>query len=313
MIGGENYSGSDIGMIDEEKKAPGEIELEQVEDESIKNPFDGVVVFGHGWSKKGWRLSWEAKARALAAYELWKNGAAPKIILTGGKPGPSSFVEHGDDILPNCEQMKAYLVDRLNVPEEAIILEDEPGSSKTVDNVGLALNTLDRENLKSDNFITVSTAFHLERITKIMDRYGLKSEPVYAEKMLAEISKDHAEKMKEKDIKKGLSEDEINKNYNHRIGLYPRMLEKIMIKDQTYFNELKNEPKWNEAMEKWGYYGPLLLSVKGERLKQLVARDKDQTEAWLERHPDIDVTIEDLIEGNFDYRNLVEKGREMPQ
>lgn len=44
---------------------------EEATAEEIKSfPFDGVIVFGHGWSKKGWHLSWEAKARAIAGYQM---------------------------------------------------------------------------------------------------------------------------------------------------------------------------------------------------------------------------------------------------
>lgn len=279
-----------------------------------KFPFDGVIVFGHGWSEKGWKLSWEAKARALAAYELWKQGVAPKIILTGGKPSPQDLEKYGPDILANCQQMKEFLVTRFQIPEEAIVLEDEPGSIKTVDNVGLAINALNEQQLASENFVTVSTGFHLDRISKIMEKYGLKSQPVSAEQGLAGIARDHAEKMKQIDVSNGLTTDLVEKNYLHRLGLYDRYLERIKLKDtQIYQKELKDEPKWQEAMNNWGYYGPLLLAVRGEKLKEIVGKDKDQILAWLDRHPDIEVTIEDLIEGNFNYRELVEKGREMPQ
>ena len=62
-----------------------------------------------------------------------------------------------------------------------------------------------------------------------------------------------------------------------------------------------------------GYWLPLALAVRGDKLRELVTTYRSEVEEWLERHPDIEVTMDDLIEGNFDYKELVTKGREIPE
>ncbi len=292
----------------ESEEMPEVIEKTEQGEKLNEYPYNGIMVFGHGCKKDGWNLSWESKARAVAAYQLWKDGLAPVIILTGGK----STSKNNESLPSNAEIMKTFLEQRFSVPESAIVLEDAPGSIKTVDNVGLAINSIEQKGLPTDDFITVSTGFHLDRITQTMDRYGLKSQPVSAEVGLSQRAKEHAELMKQKDIEKGLSAKEIEHNYVLRLGRYDRFLERVKLKSDSFKNELRDEPKWQEAMNNWGYWGPLALAVRGEKLKEVVETNRDDIKSWLSRHPEIELTIEDLIEGNFDYRELVEKGRELP-
>lgn len=301
---GMGPSPKEMLISDPEKKRP---------EEEKRHPFDGIIVFGHGYAGNRWNLSWEAKARTLGAYQLYKEGLAPKIIFTGGHPSESNKARNNlPEELSSADLQKRYVQERFNVPEEDLLIEDDPGSIKTVDNVALALNAMEKQGLPTDNFITVSTGFHLQRITEIMNRFDIPSQPVSAETALGRITGEHAEKMREVEIGKGLSEDEVQRRYLERIGKYDRMLERLKLKSADFQKELQDEPKWQEAMKNWGYYGPLLLAVRGKKLHEIIERDKDEIQAWLDRHPDIVVTIEDLIEGNFDYRELVEKGREVP-
>lgn len=294
----------------------GEIE-QSVETE--KAPFSAIIVFGHGYSDRTGNLSWEAKARAIGAHQLWKAGLAPVIVTTGADPSENNRKRVGvPDLKSNAELMRDYLTRHFDIPEEAILLEDrsqpiKPGSLKTVDNVGLAVNSLEEKGYSSDNFITVSTGFHMDRISKIMEKYGLKSQPVSAESALSLRSQEHADKMLEREKASGMiSESEMQKRYLERRGKYDRMLERIKLSDPVFQQELKDEPKWQEAMNNWGYWGPLALAVKGDKLKELISTHREEIEAWLKRHPDLEVSIEDLIVGNFNYRDLVEKAREIP-
>lgn len=297
-----------LGPSPQEKGIP-EREISP-EEERKDFPFEGIMVFGHGYKAKGYRLSPEARMRAIAAYELWKDGVAPRIIFTGGPPTQADREKYGQDLHSNAELMREMLLRRYQVPEGAIMLENQ--SFKTVDNVAHALNEMEGQGVKVENFVTVSTGYHLERIQKIMKIFNLKSAPVPAEEMLNARAREHAEKMKARDIARGLSSGEVEKNYQMRANRYERLINRLKGRDPVILSELQDEPKWSKAMENWGYWGPLALAVRGEKLKALVDQHQDEVESWLGRHPELEVTMEDIIAGNFDYRELC-RAREMPK
>jgi len=294
-------------------------ELEQNEKETKKYPFEGgIIVFGHGWSKEakvggGWQLSPEAYMRAVAAYQLWKEGLAPRIILTGGEPGENGKSEYGPNIEANSRQMAKFLMEKFGVPEEAIEVEEK--SIKTVDNVAHALNVLQEKNLPTDNFLVVSTGYHMDRIGSIMEKFGLKYQPKTAEEELNDRARVHAEKMREIERRNGaLNEEEIAKNYQMQKSRYERVVQRFKRDNASIAGQMRNEPTYLKAMqERPGFWLPLALAVRGEKLGELVDTHRKEIETWLERHPDMNVTIEDLIAGDFDYHELVAKGREMPQ
>ena len=147
----------------------------------------------------------------------------------------------------------------------------------------------------------------------LVDELGApESAPVGAELALLSRAKETADRMRQEDIETGLSEEKIEKNYQIRLHWYDKMMEVLRLTSENLQGELRDEPKWQEAMNSWGYWGPLALAVRGDKLKELIEKNKEDIESWLQRHPDIDVTMDDLIEGNFDYMDLVKKGREVP-
>lgn len=286
-------------------------EKNEASEAAAEYPFDGgVMVFGHGWSNKNGQLSIEAKMRATAAYQLWKDGLSPRIIFTGGPPSENDKKQFGDDIISNSEQMAKFVQDKFKVPSENIVTENQ--SFKTVDNVAHALNSLEAKGLPMDDFLTVSTGYHMDRISEIMSKYDLKSQPVSAEEGLNQRALEHAEKMKQRDIEKGLASQEVEKRFLERRGKYDRAIHRIYRSNEQIQNEFEAEEKWRKAMKMPGYWLPLALAVRGNKLKELVTEHKTELDDWLSRHPDIELSSEDLIEGNFDYKKLVEEGREMP-
>lgn len=296
---------------DLEKEAMKFQEKNEASEAAAEYPFDGgIMVFGHGWSNKNGQLSIEAKMRATAAYQLWKDGLSPRIIFTGGSPSENDKKQFGDDIISNSEQMAKFVQDKFKVPSENIVTENQ--SFKTVDNVAHALNNLEAKGLPMDDFLTVSTGYHMDRISEIMSKYGLKSQSVSAEEGLNLRALEHAEKMKQRDIQKGLTTQEVEKRFLERKGKYDRAIHRIYRTNEIIQSEFKAEEKWRKAMEMPGYWLPLALAVRGDKLKELVTEHKTELDDWLSRHPDIELSSEDLIEGNFDYKQLVEKGREMP-
>lgn len=277
-------------------------------------PYSGIMVFGHGFRAERERLSQEARIRVLAAYQLYKDGVAPKIIVTGGMPSDADKEKFGDDLKSNGELMRDFLVNDLGVPGEHVVFEDK--STKTVDNVGHALNVLNEKNpghdAGKDSYVTVSTGYHMARITEIMKKFGLKSAPVGAEWGLLSRAEEHAKKMRTKEVMTGLTKAQIEKNYEMRLHRYDRYVERLSLTNPTFVGELENEGKWLDAMQYWGYWGPLALAVRGDKLNEIIENNREDIESWLERHPEIEMSIEDIIEGNFDYMELVRKGREVP-
>ncbi|MCX6808392.1 MAG: YdcF family protein [Candidatus Berkelbacteria bacterium] len=303
----------------EDSTEPIQDDLEtELREDLTRFPFEGgVIVFGHGWSRKnklggGWQLSTEAWIRAVGAYQLWHEGLTPRIILTGGQPGERDKEKHGSDIIANSEQMADFLEKKFNVPRSAIVTETL--STKTVDNVAHALNQLQQKGAPCDNFLTVSTGYHMDRITNIMEKFNLHSQPVSAEAGLNERALEHAMKMKAKEIEKGMDPIEIERRFQIRKRRYEKVLEKLHRVNEKIKQEVGAEETWLNAMKEIpGYWLPLALAVRGDKLKELTEVHKEEIEAWLERHPDIGVTFDDIVLGNFDYMELVAKGREMPK
>lgn len=289
-------------------------------------PFDGIIVFGHGWSKPskvggGWQLSQEAMMRVTGAFELWRQGLAPKIILTGGQPGENDKKTFGDDIVANSEQMAEIIEKRFKVPKKAIIIENR--STKTVDNVGYALQEIkvleeqkpedQKMNIEDLNFLCVSTGYHTARIQKIMDKLGLKSETRSAEDALNSRCEKFAERMAEKERTRGKSEEIIQKNFEIRKSRYKNVIKRIFQTNQGLQGQMASEPKYAGAMDNFGFWGPLALkSLPAEELLNLTQKNQAEIEAWLDRHPELELNFEDILESNFDSNEIV-KAREFPK
>ena len=300
---------------DENSEIPESVEKQ--EESEAQYPFEGgIIVFGHGYAKKGargggWQLSPEAKMRVIGAYQLWKDGLAPKIILTGGAPSDADKEKYGEDLLPNSEQMAQMLRERFNVPDDAIYTE--ASSVNTIENIAHALTALQEQGVKCDDFVTVSTGYHMDRITEIMNKFNLKSQPISAEEALNRRAEEHADMMRERDVASALDSQEIEKRYEIRKGRYDRAIHGIYRTNEVIQKEFAAEGKWLNAMKEVpGFWIPQTLAVQGDKLKEIVSIYRPVIEEWLERHPDMEVTIEDLIEGNFDYKELTRKGRELP-
>lgn len=302
-----------------------DVENKETED-SISYPFDGIIVFGHGWSKPakvggGWQLSQEAMMRVVGAYELWRQGLAPKIILTGGQPGEGDKAQYGDDIMANSEQMAEMLRVRFHVPDEAIVTENR--STKTVDNVGYALQELQsveeqmpedqRKSLTELNFLCVSTGYHLARIKKIMDKLGLKSDTLSAESALNSRAEQFAIRMAEKERERGVDEATITKNMDIRRSRYDHAMQRIFQVNQGLQSQMAAETKYASAMDNFGFWGPLALkSLPADELLVFSQRYGSDIKLWLERHPELELSFEDILECNFDPNEIV-KARELPR
>ncbi len=131
--------------------------------------FDAIVVLGGGIETKGslrpiTESSSYSKNRTTCGVDLYQQGYAPKLVLTGGDSqifgtGPNEAVE-----------MKRWAV-RLGVPESATMIETE--SRNTYENA-----TGTKQLLGSASILLVSSAHHLPRAVPVFTKQGFRVTPV---------------------------------------------------------------------------------------------------------------------------------------
>jgi uncharacterized SAM-binding protein YcdF (DUF218 family) len=105
----------------------------------------------------------EAGDRLLYAAWLYQQGAAPRVLVSGGRAAWVSPSSHAE-----AEHM-ATLLGLMDVPREAIWLETE--SRNTYENAVESVEILEREGV--DRVILVTSALHMPRATRVFDRFDL--------------------------------------------------------------------------------------------------------------------------------------------
>lgn len=121
-------------------------------------PVDAIVVLGA--AQYDGRPSPQLEARLEHALELYGDGVAEFVMVTGGKLPADRFTE--------AEAGRRYLVDR-GVPESAILMEN--AGTTTYESLESASVVLLGEGL--DDVVLVSDSFHLKRSDLIADGMGL--------------------------------------------------------------------------------------------------------------------------------------------
>lgn len=99
--------------------------------------------------------------RLNAAYAFLSEHPNAKCIVTGG--------QGADEIMPEGEAMKAYLVKK-GLDEQRVFVEDQ--STGTRENIAFAVKIIERENL-SKNAAIATDDFHQWRARMYGERYGL--------------------------------------------------------------------------------------------------------------------------------------------
>lgn len=128
----------------------------------VTEPVDAIVVLGA--AQYDGRPSPQLAARLDHAVELWQQGLAPTIMVTGGKLPGDRFTE--------AEASRGYLVER-GVPEVSILMED--AGRTTYESLESAAPILLDAGLV--DVALVSDSFHLKRADLIADRFGLDARP----------------------------------------------------------------------------------------------------------------------------------------
>ncbi len=131
--------------------------------------FDAVVVLAGGVFQKGSlrpadETSDASRQRTACGAELWLNGLAPTLLLTGGD---ATVLRSGP---PESREMKRWAL-RLGVPESVIQVEEK--SRTTYEN---AVQT--KAVLGSGHILLVTAAYHLPRAVGLFEKQGFVVTPV---------------------------------------------------------------------------------------------------------------------------------------
>ncbi len=135
-----------------------EISHQSTRDEA--RPSDVIVVLGA--AEYMGRPSPVLKARLDHALDLYNQGIAPLVLVTGGFGEKSRFTE--------AEAARDYLVQN-KVPSEDILMELE--GTSTFQSIAAATEIFERMNLKS--CVVVSDGYHIYRAKKMLERRGIRA------------------------------------------------------------------------------------------------------------------------------------------
>jgi uncharacterized SAM-binding protein YcdF (DUF218 family) len=134
----------------------------------VRPTWDAIVVLGCRVGRDG-TPSLAMRRRVGHAVELFREGRAPRIVMTGGQ---------GDDEPLSEARAAARLAEDLGVPREAILMEE--ASQSTEENAERA-----RRVLGGGHVIVVSDAYHITRGARVFERYfervdatGIRGAPI---------------------------------------------------------------------------------------------------------------------------------------
>lgn len=131
------------------------------------NRYGAIVLLGGGMRPKVEPMRpfadmGDAADRVWHAARLYRQGLAPKIIVSGGRiPG----LESRKDIQTEAQAMKSLLTD-FGVPSSAIVIEDQ--SRNTRENARFT-----KSEIGAQRAALVTSAFHMPRAQKNFEREGL--------------------------------------------------------------------------------------------------------------------------------------------
>ena len=131
--------------------------------------FEAIVVLAGGVFQKGSLrpaddVSDASRQRTTCGADLWLQGLAPKLLLTGGD---ATVLQTGP---LESHEMKRW-AQRLGVPEPAIVLEDK--SRTTYENAVQA-----KVLLGTGRILLVTAAYHLPRSVALFEKQGFVVTPV---------------------------------------------------------------------------------------------------------------------------------------
>jgi uncharacterized SAM-binding protein YcdF (DUF218 family) len=203
--------------------------LENSGEQLKKKMIDALIVFGFGirsdkdmekmntgqelrkkeyQGQKGWRLPLGAKLRVVAAAETYLQWQVADVIFTGGPIKVNEGVQESEaDLMQRYflhiidKRIRAKLKDskisedEINKEVSAQILETskhillEDKATNTIENFANTINYIERYKNKYQNIALLSNEFHLDRIIKLGEKFGLGGIGIPAEKTVNESHK----------------------------------------------------------------------------------------------------------------------------
>lgn len=132
---------------------------------------DAIVVLGgcikHAFPPRPWLEVAEEGDRVLFAAKLYREGKAPRIIMSGGR------VDWLGNNVPESTDM-AELAETMGVPK-SVILEDQT-SRNTHENAVNVKQIMDAQNIH--RILLVTSALHMPRSLRIFQKLGIDSIPM---------------------------------------------------------------------------------------------------------------------------------------
>jgi len=347
-----------------EAEKPAEAKKETKEREP-KPHFDAVVVFGAGVAarettrpdkskKTEWALPSQAKMRALAAYEIYKRGDVRELILTGGRvlqekhpDAPSeaelmqAYIEHlaltdikrklrkNNESAEKIEQTLAQEQEKLR---QTIRLEDK--AINTIENFAHTLNAMDKEPDRYQNMALVSNQFHLPRIQKLAQLFGVEGAAISAESQAHARWKEkdrapedhyrHYQKFLDATTAPYSDPDRLAYLAQHYADEDPRLPDGFPVLPQEKIkSHLAGEERWEEGLAHMPeYWIPQAAFVNPQRLKEMIRINielqsfvQERFGGYFESHYQKSVlSIEDMTDEEFAdlHEKLKTVQREMP-
>ena len=109
--------------------------------------------------------------RVLYAAQLYKEGKATQILLSGGD---IEFQDNGGSTTP-AEDMATILL-QIGIPEEALIIENE--SRNTYENALYAKELLDEKEMEAEPILLVTSAMHMPRAVALFENQDFEVIPL---------------------------------------------------------------------------------------------------------------------------------------
>lgn len=147
---------------------------------------DAIVVLGGATRAQAWPRATdelnEGADRLIYAYRLYRAGAAPHLLLSGGN---AAFVTPET---PRSEAAAmAELLTLMGVPEEAIWLED--ASFNTYENALLSREILAAQG--AERVVLVTSALHMPRAAAIFRKQGIEIIPAPTDYLVTQADWEH--------------------------------------------------------------------------------------------------------------------------
>ncbi len=121
-----------------------------------KYPYSIILVLGAGPDKIGVPLSPLNKIRLRTAAIKYQEGNAPFVVVSGGRVHPFKT------IYSEAGEMKRFLIEKCNLPEEAIIME--PHTRHTTTNIRNTVRIMFRQGIPLKKAAIVSSDTHIDYI-----------------------------------------------------------------------------------------------------------------------------------------------------